>query len=69
MINEEKRVAKVVLGRGILGLQSNRNHIKTTGMSMIVVLGFDVDFERNANCMLFEESEKVNIIRDVEHQL
>ena len=36
---------------------------------MILVLGFYVDLERSANCMLLEGSEKVNIINEVEHKL
>ena len=65
MTNEDKHVLKVMLGRGILGSQSNRNHTKRGRVPMFLVLRFAVDFRRNANCMLVEESEKVNIIRDV----
>ena len=65
MKNEEKCVPKVVLGKGILGSQSNRNHIKTDGNLMILVCGFDVDIEGDADCTLFDHSEQVNIIGDV----
>ena len=61
MTNEDKYVLKFVLGRGILGSQSDRNHTKTGRILMILVLRFEVDFDRNANCLLFEESEKLNI--------
>ena len=69
MTNEEKHVLKVVLSRGILGSQSHRNHTKTDGIVMILVLRLYMDFERNANCMLFEESEQVNISKDLEQKL
>ena len=69
MENQENYVLRVVLGRGILGSQSGKKYSKTERILTILVLRFDVDFEKNANCMFFEDSEKVNIIKDVEQKL